>query len=167
MRRISVVVFLVLVSIHTLALGAPLSLDGHSCIGLSAPIDGEITRDFAPVGRYAGHWGVDYSTSELDAAVRAAASGTVTFTGVVVGNRTVTLDHGGGLKTSYSFIADAVVRQGQWVQRGSAFGIADPEGEHGALHFSVRIDGVYLDPAPLVGCRSTPPSDGLSLVRPP
>jgi murein DD-endopeptidase MepM/ murein hydrolase activator NlpD len=72
-----------------------------SCVGLSPPLEGDIVDGFRPIGLYEGHWGVDYQAvvaSEND--VRAAASGVVTFSGVVVGNRTVTVDHGGGLKTA-------------------------------------------------------------------
>ena len=61
----------------------------------------------------------------------------------MAGNRTITIDHGGGLKTSYSYLETASA--GAWrVIAGEV--IARSGMSHGsdALHFSVRIDGVYM-----------------------
>ena len=138
----------------------------RSCAGLSPPSDGFISAGFAPGPNYSGHWGIDY-LDDSDGFVVAAASGAVTFAGLVVGNLAVTVDHGGGLKTSYSRLGAASVTAGQRVARGEVIGLTGAENAghgHGDLHFSVRIDGEYVDPEPLLGCVPREPWAGLRLV---
>ena len=60
----------------------------------------------------------------------------------------MTVDHGGGLLSSYSYLLRISVRVGANVARGSVIGIA---GER--LHFGVRLEGVYTDPAGFIGVR--------------
>lgn len=136
---------------------------GASCVGLDPPSDGVITAGFAPGPGYSGHWGVDYVPTS-DGAVRAAAGGRVTFTGLVVGNLVVTVDHGGGLRTSYSYLDRSLVARGQHVKRGMVVGRVSDGSFHGGLHFSVRIDGTYIDPETVLGCRPRSPSAGLRLL---
>lgn len=136
---------------------------GSSCVGLSAPVPGPVVAPFAPIGAYAGHWGVDLAAPE-GTTVRAAAAGTVTFAGVVAGNTTVTVDHGGGLKTSASYLGRLLVGRGAWVGRGTPIGESGVHDDRPALHFSMRIDGSYVDPAMFLGCRPAVPAPGLRLV---
>ena len=83
----------------------------------------------------------------------------------MAGNRTITIDHGGGLKTSYLL---ETASPGAWrvvARRGNR-----PLGmSHGsdALHFSVRIDGVYVDPMTVLGCRPVDLTKALWLLPPP
>lgn len=134
-----------------------------SCVGLDPPVPGPVTAPFAPGPGYAGHWGVDYMVGQ-DGAVMAAADGRVTFSGTVVENLAVTVDHGGGLKTSYSHLERSLVERGQSVRRGMVIGRVGGDSQHGGLHFSVRIDGTYIDPETVVGCLPGTPSAGLRLV---
>lgn len=134
-----------------------------SCVGLTPPVAGGVVQPFAPVGRYAGHWGLDLAAPHGSEVV-AAAPGVVTFAGVVAENLAVTIDHGGGLRTSYSYLSARSVARGQTVGRGHVVGATGAAHDLEALHFSVRIDGVYVDPAPLMGCVARAPSDGLALV---
>lgn len=136
---------------------------GTSCVGLEPPSDGAITAAFAPGPGYSGHWGVDYQVGS-DGSVKAAAGGRVTFSGLVVGNLVVTVDHGGGLKTSYSYLDRSLVARGRHVKRGTVVGRASDDSLHGGLHFSVRIGGAYIDPETVVGCRPRSPSAALRLV---
>jgi len=140
-----------------------------SCVGLSWPIDGQIVNPSAPTGRFSGHWGIDLAAepplaTDETGDVRAAASGSVSFSGVVVGNQTITINHGGGLRTSYSYVTEPLVDRGAWLRRGEIIASTGVSEEHSSLHFSVRLDGVYTNPAPLLGCRATAPSNGLRLV---
>ncbi|HEX9889220.1 MAG TPA: peptidoglycan DD-metalloendopeptidase family protein [Nitriliruptorales bacterium] len=116
------------------------------------PVDGEVVRRFDPGSSpySAGHRGVDLAAVP-GTEVRAAAGGTVAFSGVVVGVRWVSLDHPDGVRTSYGPLDRALVRRGQRVARGDAIGLAlgDHDGRS-ALHWSARRDGRYLDPATLV-----------------
>lgn len=140
---------------------------GTSCVGLAKPVSGEETAGYQPGPGYRGHWGLDLATVG-DEPVRAAAGGVVSFSGTVAGNRTVTVDHGGGLKTSYSYLARSQVAKGQRVARGQPLGEADGRSHSGlpypTLHFSVRVNGTYVDPAPRLGCLPRSPSAGLRLV---
>lgn len=158
-----------LLALFALAVLSPLPFaqpsPGTSCVGLSPPVSGDIVRRYEPSGRYEGHWGIDFRDLD-DAIVRAAAAGRVSFSGVVVENRTVTIDHGGGLRSSYSFLDTAGAGRGTFLRRGDQVGRAGPDGEHGRLHFSVRLDGRYVDPEPLLGCRRSAPSAALRLVTP-
>lgn len=139
------------------------SVPGLSCVGLDPPADGEIIAPFAPGPGYSGHWGVDFPLAP-EGEVRAAAGGRVTFSGRVVKNLVVTIDHGGGLKTSYSYLDRSLVTMGQRVNRGMVIGRATGGSLHDGLHFSVRIDGEYVDPETVLGCQPAGPSAGLRLV---
>ncbi len=101
-----------------------------------------------PQDRYgAGNRGVEYDT-EPGQAVRAAAAGTVVFAGAVAGSLHVTVDHGGGVVSSYSHLQRIAVRAGAVVVQGQAVGVT---GER--LHFGVRVEGDYVDPAEFAGVR--------------
>ena len=99
-------------------------------------------HDYGP-----GNRGIEYDTDHGDV-VRAAAAGTVVFAGPVAGNLHVTVDHGGGVVSSYSYLARISVRVGASVQRGTVVGIAAQR-----LHFGVRVDDEYVDPAGFIGVR--------------
>lgn len=124
------------------------------CAGFRAPVDAAVTRPFAPIGRYAGHWGIDFAVAK-GSAVRAADDGFVTFAGVVVGNRSVTVDHG-GIKTSYSYLSEILTRTGAGVTRGSVIALSGWHGAQPALHFSARVRGTYVDPELFLACLSAP-----------
>ncbi len=113
------------------------------------PVDAPVSDPFrAPEKPYGpGNRGIEYDTEPGDV-VRAAASGTVKFAGPVAGELHVTVDHGGGLLSSYSYLERISVRVGAAVGRGAVIGIA---GER--LHFGVRLSGDYTDPDTYIGVR--------------
>jgi murein DD-endopeptidase MepM/ murein hydrolase activator NlpD len=132
-------------------------------MGLEKPVEGPLSAGFAPTGRFSGHWGVDWAVPE-DTEIRSAGSGTVTFAGSVAGNQAVTVDHGGGLRTSYSYLAGLSVERGDQVAGSTILGTSGAAHGSAALHFSVRIGDTYLDPLAVVGCRWAAPSAALRLV---
>jgi len=134
-----------------------------SCVGLMRPVDAPIVRGFAPTGRFAGHWGVDWGLSE-GTELHAAGPGTVSFVGTVAGNLTVTVDHGGGLRTSYSYLGMVAVEGGERVTESTTLGTSGPGHGSTALHFSVRLGARYVDPLTVIGCRLSSPSRALRLV---
>ena len=136
---------------------------GGACPGIGLPVEGPIIQTFAPVGRYGGHWGIDIATP-LGTAVAAVDGGIVSFAGVVVSNRTVTVDHGGGLKSSYSFVESLAVGEGDWIRKGDV--LARSGVAHGSadVHFTIRIDGTYVDPQRLASCRLLDPGSALRVV---
>jgi murein DD-endopeptidase MepM/ murein hydrolase activator NlpD len=133
------------------------------CVGFEKPVDGPVVTSFAPTGRYSGHWGIDIATVE-GSDVRSAEPGVVTFSGSVAGNESITIDHGGGLKTSYSYLSERLVVKGTRVGSGAIVGTTGLGHELEALHFSVRIDGMYRNPEHFLGCLELVPADGLRLV---
>jgi murein DD-endopeptidase MepM/ murein hydrolase activator NlpD len=110
------------------------------------PVIGAFDPPETPFG--AGHRGIDIAVPSGTAAV-APQAGVVAFAGKVGGELFVTLDHGAGLTTTYSWLSATLVRKGDVVARGGAIaltgrGHADSTVPH--LHFGVRRDGVYQDP---------------------
>jgi murein DD-endopeptidase MepM/ murein hydrolase activator NlpD len=134
-----------------------------SCAGLLQPVDGPVAATFAPRGRYAGHWGVDWLVPE-GTGVRPAGAGIVSFVGSVAGNLTTTVDHGGGLRTSYSYLGSVAVTRGQLVTESTRLGTSGIGHNVPALHFSVRLGDTYVDPLATMGCRLSTPSRALRLV---
>lgn len=143
-----------------MVLVAPVS--GHSCPSLAAPANAEIVRPFAPAGRFGGHWGVDFAT-EPGTPVHAADAGTVTFAGDVAGVLSVTIDHGGGLRTSYSYLSEIAVARGDVVAEGETVGRSGLDHDLAAAHFSVRVGDVYQDPENWLQCLRSP-GPALALV---
>jgi len=96
-----------------------------------------------------GHRGIDLAVP-LDTPVLAPAAGIVLFAGVVVDRGVISIDHGGGVTSSYEPVT-AVVHAGQRVQEGETIGHisglhATVSGACPCLHLGARIDGEYLSP---------------------
>ena len=121
---------------------------------LIPPVDGPVGRHYEEPGtRWGpGHRGLDYYVAP-GTSVRAAGDGVISWAGPVAGRLVVTIDHGGGLWSSYSELsqllvgAGAVVRAGTWIGRAGV----THAGARSGVHFSVRSDGVYVDPARFLG----------------
>ncbi|CAN5575499.1 hypothetical protein BH24ACT26_BH24ACT26_19180 [soil metagenome] len=121
---------------------------------LIPPVDGAIGRRFEePASAYgAGHRGIDYVVAS-GTPVRAAAPGTVAFAGFVAGTLAVTIEHTGGLVSTYSLLEEVlvgagdVVSQGHWIGHSGASHASSADG----LHFGVKLDGHYVDPARFLG----------------
>ncbi|MDQ4094536.1 MAG: M23 family metallopeptidase [Actinomycetota bacterium] len=131
-----------------------------------------VVRAFqAPAVPYGpGHRGVDLA-SVAGAAVLAAGAGTVLFAAVVAGRGVVSVEHPGGLRTTYEPVS-ATVAAGERVARGEQLGTVQL-GHRGCtatacLHWGVRRDpGDYVDPLRLVVMPRVRllPVDGLPAAR--
>lgn len=119
------------------------------------PVEGPVIRGFDPPDTPfgSGHRGIDIA-APIGTPVRAAAAGVVTFAGPVGGRLFVTIDHGGGLESRYSFL-DAigirrhdVVSRGDVIARSGAGHAGDPVP---SLHFAALRDDAYVDPLDLLG----------------
>ncbi|MBY4128952.1 M23 family metallopeptidase [Rhodococcus fascians] len=101
-----------------------------------------------------GHRGVDLAGDE-GRSVLAVADGTVVFAGSVAGKPVVSVDHPGGLRSTYEPVT-ASVAAGTRVRRGTVLGSLAP-GHEGCsttcLHWGIRRGREYLDPTALVGAR--------------
>ncbi len=122
--------------------------------GWPLPPTPEVGRPFeAPAGPYAaGHRGVDLA-GRAGTTVSAAGAGVVVFAGMVAGRPVLSIDHAGGLRTTYEPV-QATVGAGQQVARGAPVGVLLPghEGCPGAacLHWGLRRGETYLDPLRLL-----------------
>ena len=126
------------------------------------PVAGPIVAPFAPQGAYGGHWGIDLAVP-LGTPVRAAAAGVVTFSGEVAGRSSVTIHHGGSVRTSYSYLGGRTVDEGAFVTTGEVVGTSGIDHGVPALHFSLRVGDRYLDPA-AASCGPLVPGPGVRLV---
>jgi murein DD-endopeptidase MepM/ murein hydrolase activator NlpD len=121
-----------------------------------APLLGalDVTRPFErPPGPYAaGHRGADLGGLP-GSVVLAAGDGVVVFAGTVAGRPVVSVDHPGGLRTTYEPVQPSVAA-GQQVARGSPVGtLAAGHAwcpRDACLHWGVRRGETYLDPMLLV-----------------
>jgi len=125
------------------------------CHGLGLGTDAIVVRPFGPIGPYAGHWGVDIASAPGQP-VRAIGAGTVSFAGSVAERKSVTVDHGGALRTSYSYLAAIAVTEGQTVSRGTPVGTSGIHDGADAFHVSLRVGATYVDPLSLAGCSRVP-----------
>lgn len=103
-----------------------------------------------------GHRGVDLAAAP-DQPVLAAGPGVVVFAGQVAGRGVVSIDHDGGLRTTYEPVTPTVPA-GTQVFAGQPIGTVDP-GHPGCpvaacLHWGVRRGEEYLDPLGLIRTRS-------------
>ncbi len=127
------------------------------------PVVGTVTDPFRqpPCVWCAGNRGIEYEVV-AGSTVRAVAAGTVTFSGVIAGDRYVVVELASGWKLTYGRVASTTLAAGDVVVRGSIVGRTL---DH--FFFGLRIDDEYADPAPYlgveVGRRRLIPTDG----RPP
>lgn len=135
---------------------------------LLPPVDAPVSRGFEapPCPWCAGHRGITYAVGD-GSAVRAAAAGLVTFSGVVVDIRYVVVRHGDGLLATYGGLASTSLVEGDVVAAGSTVGRSG-----GELYFGLRTGpDQYIDPAPLLGELVVPPylvpTDGTARRLPP
>jgi murein DD-endopeptidase MepM/ murein hydrolase activator NlpD len=108
--------------------------------------------DTLPSPYAAGHRGVDLLGAAGDP-VLAAGAGVVAFAGPVAGRPVVSVDHAGGLRTTYEPV-QPVVAAGQSVARGTPLGVL-AAGHAGCpadacLHWGLRRAETYLDPLVLL-----------------
>ena len=116
------------------------------------PVPGAVVRAFeAPAHRYgSGHRGVDLA-ARPGAPVRAARGGVVTWAGEVAGIGYVTVDHGGGLSTTYGNV-EPVVTPATRIAAGQRIGVLAADAAH--LDWGARWEGgprrTYIDPLKLL-----------------
>jgi murein DD-endopeptidase MepM/ murein hydrolase activator NlpD len=119
------------------------------------PVVGPVVRAFDPpeTPYGSGHRGIDIAVA-VGTTILAPETGIVSFAGKVGGELFLTLDHGGGLSSTYSWLSSLSVRKGDVVARGSPIALSG-RGHPGSvvphLHLGVRLDGGYLDPLAFLG----------------
>ncbi|MGO1517429.1 MAG: M23 family metallopeptidase [Arthrobacter sp.] len=98
----------------------------------------------------AGHRGVDLR-SATGAGIRSPAAGVVRYAGVVVDREVLTIDHGGGVVSSFEPVT-AELDVGARVVRGQQVATTGTGGHCAGvcLHWGVRLNGEYIDPLSLL-----------------
>lgn len=111
------------------------------------PTTGELTSGFGyRWGRQ--HSGIDIA-NDIGTKIRAARSGRIVYAGWYSGyGYTVMIEHDQGYTTLYGHLNDAVVENGQYVERGQVIAhmgnTGNSTGPH--LHFEVRQNSVAINP---------------------
>jgi murein DD-endopeptidase MepM/ murein hydrolase activator NlpD len=120
---------------------------------LRYPMDSKITSRFGNKRLFNGvlksyHSGTDFR-AKVGTPIRAVADGRV----VLAKNRffagnSIILDHGEGIYTGYYHLSRFKVKPGTYVKAGDIIGLAGATGRVTGphLHFSVRVNGVQVDP---------------------
>lgn len=124
---------------------------------LLRPVSGGVTSPFGPrpaplPGASTQHKGADYAAA-IGTPVRAAAAGTVSFSGVSGGyGNLVIVTHPGGAQTYYAHLSRALVGAGDAVGAGQTIAESGRSGNVTGphLHFEVRVNGAPVDPEPLL-----------------
>jgi murein DD-endopeptidase MepM/ murein hydrolase activator NlpD len=116
-------------------------------IDLIRPVSGTITSRFGSRGR-GTHTGLDIA-NKTGTPIKAAASGTVTYTGFKgsYGNLVI-ISHGNGIQTYYAHCSSIEVKTGQSVTQGQEIAKVGSTGNSSGphLHLEIRVDGVAQNP---------------------
>ena len=124
------------------------------------PVEASISDVFGTRRTFNGkvqsmHQGLDYAVS-TGTPVSAVNAGTVLLAGPLYfeGN-CVVVDHGQGLLTLYLHLSEVRVKQGERIARAQLIGLSGGTGRATGphLHLAVRWQGVYLNPAILLGLK--------------
>ena len=125
---------------------------GKASLGISLikPVSGIITSRFAASSRIrsSAHTGLDIATS-TGTPVKAAASGTVTFSGWKGSyGKLLVITHSNGVQTYYGHCNSLYAQVGQTVSQGETIcavgSTGNSTGPH--LHFEIRVNGVAYNP---------------------
>ena len=114
------------------------------------PVPGAVIRPFDPPDNPygSGHRGVDLAADPGND-VRTALRGEVHFSGVVAGTGWVSINHGGGLRTTYGDLGPRSVSTGAQVSAGDVVGELADGASH--LDWGALVDDGYIDPMSLLG----------------
>lgn len=115
--------------------------------GWQRPIAGPVVRHFTPpASRWArGHRGVDLAVSP-GVHIRAAGTGIVVYAGTIAGRGVISIEHAGGLRTTYEPV-EPLVSRGMHVRSGQPIAVHAPDQRHPAsVHWGLRVRGAYVDP---------------------
>lgn len=135
--------------------------------GLEWPVRGAVVNGYSlNCSTDSGHRGIDINAAS-GSAVAAGGGGVVAFVGYTPaegGGITISIDHQGGLRSTYLHLAEAAVAKGQTVTQGQILGKLGTM----PLHFGLKLtsDGdMYFNPLELLpaSAESAPPAEPSAL----
>ena len=114
------------------------------------PISGIITSRFGSISsvRSGAHTGLDIATKQ-GTSIKAAAAGTITFSGYKGSlGYLIIINHGNGLETYYGHCSKLYYQAGTYVQQGQAIAAVGSTGNSTGphLHLEIRLNGVAYNP---------------------
>lgn len=112
-----------------------------------------VLRAFDPPDKpwMSGHRGVDLEAMDDGVPVTSPESGTVSFVGTVVDRPVITIDHGGGVRSSFEPVQSSLTA-GTPVAKGQIIGALQPGhcGSLACVHWGVRRGDAYVNPLEFV-----------------
>lgn len=134
----------------------------------------EITAPFGDLRLMNGkkksqHFGTDLDGNTGDPITAANAGEVVMVRDCFASGNTVLVHHGGRLFTAYFHLSKFEVKEGDLVQPGQRIGLVGKTGRVTGphLHFGVKLDGRWVDPASVLGLKFFELSPALPVVTEP
>ena len=128
---------------------APASYQPSGTVAFAWPVSGRVIADYGSEANGARNDGINIA-APLNTPIRAAASGTVTYSGDELkgyGNL-VLIKHADGYVTAYAHADRLLVARGDFVAKGQVIGYAGQTGDVNSpqLHFEIRHDTQPVNP---------------------
>jgi len=126
-------------------------------VGFERPVLGQITGVYGSRRILNGkpkrpHFGLDIAALE-GTEIKAASAGVIIFThpGMFFNGKTLVIDHGLGLRSTYIHMSAIIVKKGDRVLKGQIVGKVGKTGRATGshLHWGLQLNGVALDPEQL------------------
>lgn len=134
----------------------PGGLTGAVLEGPAQPTSGYGLRKDPLSGHRRFHHGIDFA-AHPGTSIRSLLPGRVVYSGWRPGyGNVVIVEHGPGFETLYAHNMENLVREGEYVSKGTALALVGSTGRGTGphLHFEVRQYGRAVDPMPLLGKHS-------------
>lgn len=134
---------------------------GGGIVQLRKPFDGSYPRGDGFGARGGAHKGIDWPMP-MGALLKAVGAGTVSHTWNSSAGNKLELSLGDGLIAGYHHLSRFIAGQGSRVGAGANVGRVGSTGRSSGphLHFSLKRDGSYVDPAPYLGAGGEAGSGG-------
>ena len=103
--------------------------------------------------KYSFHNGMDIAASSGTPILSAYKGVVATVAYTSLAGNYIMVNHGSGLYTVYMHCSKIIAKQGQTVKQGDTIALVGSTGRSTAphLHFSVRLNGEYVNPGPYIG----------------
>ncbi|MBR6637659.1 MAG: peptidoglycan DD-metalloendopeptidase family protein, partial [Lachnospiraceae bacterium] len=103
--------------------------------------------------KYSFHNGIDIGASSGTPILSAYKGVVATVAYTSLAGNYIMINHGSGLYTVYMHCSKIIAKQGQTVKQGDTIALVGSTGRSTAphLHFSVRLNGEYVNPGPYIG----------------